>query len=73
MLFLLAGLFFTFMATQNSAALAGFSAALLWLPLAVLSAALNAFGEEAMYRAAPLAVLLPVVGPEHALWMTSVW
>jgi membrane protease YdiL (CAAX protease family) len=34
---------------------------------------MNAFGEEAMYRAAPLATLIYPVGAVHALWMTSVW
>ena len=43
------------------------------LPLILLTAALNAFGEEVMYRAAPLATLLPAVGPGHALWLTSLW
>ena len=44
-----------------------------WLPLILLSAALNAFGEEGMFRAAPLSALLPVVGPRHALWLTAIW
>lgn len=66
-------LFFNFMASQTTVTLPLFAAAVPWLPLALLSAALNAFGEEAMYRAGPLATLLPAVGPRHALWMTSVW
>ena len=73
MALLLGGLFFLFMASQNPAALSALGAALPWLPLVLLCAALNAFGEEAMYRAAPLATLLSPVGPRHALWMTSVW
>jgi len=44
-----------------------------WLPLILLSAALNAFGEEGMFRAAPLSALLPAVGPRHALWLTAIW
>lgn len=70
---LLGGLFIAFMLGQNPTGLSGFTAALPWLPLVLLSAALNAFGEEAMYRAAPLATLLPAVGPKHALWMTAIW
>jgi membrane protease YdiL (CAAX protease family) len=73
MTILLAGSFFALLAALNSLSLASFAAALPWLPLVLLSAALNAFGEEAMFRAAPLAALLPAVGPRHALWMTSVW
>lgn len=38
-----------------------------------MSAALNAFGEEVTYSAAPLGILLPAVGPGHALWLTSLW
>jgi membrane protease YdiL (CAAX protease family) len=34
---------------------------------------LNAFGEETMYRAAPLAMLLPAVGPSHGIWLTALW
>jgi membrane protease YdiL (CAAX protease family) len=67
------GLFLFFMLGQHPTALTGLAGALPWLPLAVLCAGLNAFGEEMMYRAAPLAVLLPVVRPVQALWMTSVW
>ena len=70
---LLGGLFITFLASQNPGALSGSAAVLPWLPLILLSAALNAFGEEAKYRAAPLATLLPAVGPRHAIWLTSLW
>lgn len=73
MTLLLSLLFFNFMASQSHVSLPAFAAALPWLPLALVSAALNAFGEEAMYRAGPLAALLPAVGPKHALWMTAVW
>ena len=73
MALLLSGLFFAFMASQNPQVLSSFTAAIPWLPVVLVSAALNAFGEEAMYRAAPLAVLLPAVGPKHALWLTAIW
>ncbi len=73
MTLLLSLLFFNFMASQSPVSLPVFAAALPWLPLALVSAGLNAFGEEAMYRAGPLATLLPAVGPKHALWMTSIW
>ena len=49
------------------------AAALPWLPLILLSAALNAFSEEVMYRAVPLGMLFPAVGPGHAIWLTSLW
>lgn len=73
MAILLGGLFFTFLASQNAGATSNFKVAFTWLPLILLCAALNAFGEEAMYRAAPLATLLPSVGKKHALWLTSLW
>lgn len=73
MAILLGGLFFTFLASQNAGALLNIKAAIPWLPLILLCAALNAFGEEAIYRAAPLATLLPAVGKSHALWLTSLW
>lgn len=44
-----------------------------WLPLILLNAALNAFGEEAIYRAAPLAMLLPAIPARHAIGMTALW
>ena len=43
------------------------------LPLILLSAALNAFGKEATYRAAPMAMLIPAVGPNRAIWLTAIW
>ena len=69
----LGGLFFTFLVSQNPSVWSNIAAALPWIPLILLSAGLNAFGEEAQFRAAPLATLLPAVGPKHALWMTSLW
>ena len=69
----LAGLFFLFLVSQNPAVLTNISAAFPWMPLILLSAALNAFGEEAQFRAAPLATLLQAVGPKHAIWLTSLW
>jgi membrane protease YdiL (CAAX protease family) len=70
---LLGGLFFTFLVSQTPAGLSNISAILPWLPLILLSAAINAFGEEITYRAATLGTLLPAIGPRHALWMTSLW
>jgi membrane protease YdiL (CAAX protease family) len=69
----LGGSFYFFLSSQNPAAGSRSAAVLSWLPLILLSAILNAFGEEAMYRAAPLATLLAPVGPKQALWMTSIW
>jgi membrane protease YdiL (CAAX protease family) len=43
------------------------------LPLVILCAAFNAFGEEVIYRSGPLATLVGVVGPGQAILMTSVW
>lgn len=73
MAILLGGLFFTFMISENPDALSSLSAALPWMPLVLVSAVLNAFAEEGMYRAAPLALLLPAVGSRHAVWLTAVW
>lgn len=70
---LLGGLFFAFLVSQTPAGLSNISAMLPWLPLILLSAAINAFGEEVTYRAATLGTLLPAIGPRHALWMTSLW
>jgi len=70
---LLGGGFALFMATQNPGWQANLAGVIPWIPLILLSAAMNAFGEEAKYRAAPLATLLPAVGPKHALWLTSIW
>lgn len=69
----LAGLFFLFLMSQNPTVLSNLAVAFPWLPLILLSAGLNAFGEEAQFRAAPLAALLPAVGPRHAIWLTSLW
>lgn len=42
-------------------------------PLILLAASFNAFGEEVVYRAGPLAMLHRVVGPGQAVWLTAVW
>lgn len=73
MALLLAGLFFLLLMTQNPAAVGGLALAIPWLPLILAAAALNAFAEEGMYRAGPLAMLLRAVGPRHAIWLTAVW
>jgi membrane protease YdiL (CAAX protease family) len=69
----LGGLFFAFLSGQNPAALSDLTAVIPWLPLILLSATLNAFGEEGMYRAGPLSALLRAVGPRHALWLAAIW
>lgn len=73
MAILLGGLFFAFLVSQAPLGLSNISSVIPWLPLILLSAALNAFGEEVTYRAATLGTLLPVVRPAHAIWMTSLW
>jgi membrane protease YdiL (CAAX protease family) len=70
---LLGGLFILFMSTQNNGAPLNLTAVLPWLPLILLSAAMNAFGEEMMYRAAPMSMLIQAVGPNHAIWLTAIW
>lgn len=52
---------------------AGWWRVLPWLPAILLFALMNAFGEEMLYRAAPLSQLVPVVGPRHANWITAAW
>jgi membrane protease YdiL (CAAX protease family) len=42
-------------------------------PLILLAASFNAFGEEVVYRAGPLAMLHRVVGPGQAVWLTALW
>lgn len=70
---LLGGLFILFMSTQNNGAPINLTAVLPWLPLILLSAGMNAFGEEMMYRAAPMSMLIRAVGPNHAIWLTAIW
>ena len=70
---LLGGLFFAFLVSQTPAGLSNISTVFPWLPLILLSAAMNAFGEEVTYRAATLGTLLPAISPRQALWMTSLW
>lgn len=50
----------------------GFQRLLPLAPLVVATAALNAFGEEVIYRVGPLAFLSPGRGPNQAVLMTSV-
>lgn len=42
------------------------------LPLIITFAAINAFNEEFVFRAGVLARLVPAVGGEQAVWMTSI-
>jgi membrane protease YdiL (CAAX protease family) len=67
------GSFFAFLVGQVPSSLSNVSAVIPWLPLILLSAAMNAFGEEVTFRAATLGTLLPAIPPVHALWMTSFW
>lgn len=69
----LGGLFFTFLVGQIPTGMSHLGAIIPWVPLILVSAALNAFGEEATFRAAPLATLQHAIGPGHALWLTSLW
>jgi len=50
-----------------------FTRALPLLPLALLAALLNSFSEEMLYRAAPFAGLVPVIGSGQALWLMALW
>lgn len=70
---LLGGMFFAFLLSQTPSGLTNISAIIPWIPLLLLSAAINAFGEEVTFRAAILGMLLPAIGPRHALWITSLW
>lgn len=70
---LLAGSFFAFLLGQIPEGASALGRALPWAPVIVVGAALNAFAEEGMYRAGPLATLLGAVGPRHALWLTAVF
>jgi len=73
MAILLGGLFFWFLSSQNQISNLNIPNILSLLPLILGSAALNAISEEVTYRAAPLATLVPAVGPAHAVWLTSLW
>jgi membrane protease YdiL (CAAX protease family) len=73
MALLLGGSFFAFLVSQLPAGLSNITVIIPWIPLILLSAALNAFGEEVTFRAVTLGTLLPAIPPRHALWMTSLW
>lgn len=49
-----------------------FQRAVTLMPLILIFAAINAFAEEFVFRSVLLARLVPAVGGEQALWMTSV-
>ncbi len=70
---LFGGMTLLFLYTQNPAMLSNLSSIVSWIPVILLSAALNALGEEVEYRAAPLATLLPAVGPTQSILLTSLW
>ncbi len=69
----LAALAFAAASVQAGAALPDLATVLPWLPAVVLLAIINAFGEEFLYRAAPLSQLHSVVGTNHAVGLTAVW
>ena len=69
----LGGLFFAFLVSQTPAGSSNISGIVPWIPLILLNAAMNAFGEEVTFRAATLGTLLPAISPRQALWMTSLW
>jgi membrane protease YdiL (CAAX protease family) len=71
--FLLGAAFLAFMVTLNAPSMNSFVQALPLLPAVLLFAGMNAFGEEFMYRAAPLSQLWRVVGARHAVLLTAVW
>jgi len=73
MAILLSVSFFAFLISQIPEGLSNLSAVIPWIPMILLSAGLNALGEEVTYRATTLGTLLPAVGPKHALWLTSLW
>ncbi|MEZ4663936.1 MAG: CPBP family intramembrane glutamic endopeptidase [Caldilineaceae bacterium] len=70
---LLTLLFFFGTAAMTGTRLSELPRVLPWLPVIVLFALLNAFGEEFVYRAAPLSQLAHVVGRTQAIWLTAVW
>jgi len=43
------------------------------LPVVLILALMNAFGEEMAFRAAPLSQLWQVVGKRQAIWLMAVW
>lgn len=69
----LAALAFAAASAQAGTTLADLALVRPWLPAVVLLAILNAFGEEFLYRAAPLSQLHDVVGPNHAVGLTAAW
>lgn len=70
---LLTLLFFFGTAAMTGTQLGALRSVLPWLPAILLFALINAFGEEFVYRAAPLSQLWQVVGERQAVWLTAVW
>jgi membrane protease YdiL (CAAX protease family) len=70
---LLGVLFFFGIAAQLGLPLSALPQVLPWLPAVLLFASMNAFGEEVLYRAAPLAQLWLIVGKNQAIWLTALW
>jgi hypothetical protein len=53
--------------------LSTFMQALPLIPVAILIAAINGFNEEFTLRAAPLSKLLPTIGRQNSLWITTLF
>lgn len=70
---LLAVFFFLGMVALTNTPLATLPRVIPWLPVVLLFAGMNAFGEEFLYRAAPLSQLRSVVGQDQAIWLTALW
>jgi membrane protease YdiL (CAAX protease family) len=70
---LLASFLFFGMAGLTNTPLATLPRVIPWLLAILLFAGMNAFGEEFLYRAAPLSQLRSVVGPDQAIWLTALW
>jgi membrane protease YdiL (CAAX protease family) len=65
--------FFLGTAALNGVPLTALPRVLPWLPAILLFALMNAFGEELIYRAAPLSPLWQVIGSTQAIWLTAIW
>lgn len=68
-LFLAGGAVWIAIAARTSSTALGL--VMTWLPVGLLFAAVNSAQEELRFRVVPLATLVPVVGDEAAIWMTS--
>lgn len=69
----LAGLIGAAILAMNPGMMVKIAEVLPLLPVVLLFALMNAFGEEMAFRAAPLSQLWQVVGKGHAIWMVALW